>query len=295
MSRRKAAPDAAPVEAVAEVPAPEPVSEPVQEAVAEPEQIEDSGPLADMIAFSEGREIEQKDVSPEDAREEGEEETLVSESGPEDEKVYTLTEAQLEHLLGGMDNSDATSQSPEAAISQPEEEPPAQVVAPVVPQIPKLTQEKFDEILSDPDQLHTYLAERDAYTAQAAVQNAIPQLWSIVGEMVNNTLQMQKFLDENPAFAERPQLVAKTINQVRAKNPNLTKSQDVLAKVKDELSFLVDLRANVQKTQASGRKVNVQPKAAALRANANARGLMQPSRPQRTENSFEELVRFANN
>ena len=188
----------------------------------------------------------------------------------EDEGVH-LSTAQWENLMQRVDAAAAASMEGEAAAPAEPEQPAAEAApaqAPVQPlQVPTLpafemTEEQADAIgIVNREAFSEFMTERDQAMADhmtnAVLQNMAPTVYAQVAQASIQTKLAQKFFDENPAFNKIPKAVTAATAKALRENPGM-EWPDILANVKEDLSFALAVKGNVQKGQ--GRKIDTRPK-----------------------------------
>lgn len=245
--------------------APEPVQEetPVEEApVIEPEQ-----PYTSMDDFiDEGESVEE---TPQEPVEQAQEQEQEQESDTPDllemlRQQNELIIAQGEQLAQLQMRGAGTAESPRG----PEvvTEPPSVQPQTPLPQLPALTQEQYDNIMSSPEAFQGYLQEVQRQAQAATAESIMQQLGPIVNKTVSHhvsvSAMVSNFYKDNPDLMPYRNQIGILANEILAANPGMPYAQlfkQVGEQAREKLRPLLNAQKNrqVQRPGFAGRKPTI--------------------------------------
>lgn len=215
----------------------------------------------------------------------------------DDTPVFTKADMAKALALQNFSPADLTSQpaqpEPQAAVpptvAAPAPQESVQRYTPV--QVPVLDDDVFTEVMTDPVAFQQYMGQTYLAAKQAAMLEIMQSLPSLIREHNEDERVLNQFREEHPEIKGQEALLTKAILAARAKHPTITTREGIMEKAAEELSFLPSLRRDIQRTIATGKKVDVIPKAVARAGVPGGRGRVPApgDEPQKQYNPIEEF------
>lgn len=232
------------------VPEAEDETEPELEPASEPEVEAEAEPAGDPEPEPEA-EITPEEISEEELVEEPEPEP---EPEPDTEAEVELSELEelraqnarlLEALNSGLTPSQPTPEPAPVVEAAPPQEPQYRVpTSPPAVAPPQLTDDLFDDIVSDRTKFESYMTEREAAIRQSTVQD----MGGVFREAIQDHITVYDYFRQRPQLNPVRELVRRKAAELQTQNPEM-KVAELLAKAAQELKEVTRIPEEAQQDQ----------------------------------------------